>query len=60
VVTYENGNRAPRFGEAYKTYVEQLAVILLKVGQASTDLELACTALGVAPRLSASQLQFLL
>jgi hypothetical protein len=60
VITDQNENRAPRFEEAYKTYVEQLAVILLKVGQTGTDLEQACTALGVAPSLFASRRYFLL
>jgi hypothetical protein len=55
LVTEEYENRAPRFQEAYTAYAEALAVrpavILLKVGQAGTDLEKACAALGLAPSL---------
>lgn len=53
MITDEWENRAPRFHDAYQAYAEEMGVrpgvILIKVGNASTMIEDACTALGVAP-----------
>ncbi len=55
MVTDEGENTAPLFREAYAAYAEQLkvrpAVILIKIGQATTTLEQACAQLGVAPNV---------
>ncbi len=55
MVTDEGENTAPRFRDAYLAYAEALklspAVILVKVGQASTVLENACAELGIAPNV---------
>lgn len=55
MVTDEGENTAPRFQDAYNAYAEELhvrpAVILVKVGRASTQIEQACAALGVAPNV---------
>jgi hypothetical protein len=55
MVTDEGENTAPRFKDAYQAYAAQLkvnpAIILVKVGQATNLLEIACAELGVAPQV---------
>jgi hypothetical protein len=55
MVTDEGENHAPLFEQAYREYREKMkvspAVILIKVGNATAQLEQACTRLGVAPQV---------
>ena len=52
MVTDEMENRAPRFKDAYQAYAKEMnihpAVIFVKIGQASNQLETECVQLGVA------------
>ena len=53
MVTDEGENTAPRFEDAYQQYADEMkvrpAVILVKIGQASNNLEMACARLGIPP-----------
>ena len=55
MVTDEGENTAPTFKGAYQQYADEMkvrpAVILVKIGQVSNRLEVACAELGVAPQV---------
>ncbi len=55
MVTDEGENIGPRFMDAYQQYADEMkvrpAVIIVKVGQASNMIELACARLGVPPQV---------
>src|SRR5262249_25133276 len=54
-VTDEGENAAPLFKDAYEAYVKDVGVrpgvVIVKIGQTTNQLELACKALGVPPHV---------
>jgi hypothetical protein len=55
IVTDEDENTAPAFEYAYRRYLDELgvrpAVILVRIGRATTQLQQACQRLGVSPNV---------